>query len=178
MIYIVAFGVLFVALGFWILSVQRSLAGMDGNIHNAMSQIGLQLSSQWEVLTFLLELTEWHAVHECETIIETMKAGRFITKDSLPDDVRKQELLIAEVFAKIKKVADICPKLKEDRSYIKTMEAIHQYENMLQTSRLIYNDSAAKLNRAIRMFPTSMIAGILGFSNLDYLEERNNYETY
>lgn len=165
MIYIVVFGVLFVALGFWMFSVQRSLAGMGGNINNAMSQIGLQLSSQWEVLIFLLELTEWHAVHECETIIETMKAGRLITKDSLPDDVRKQELLTAEAIAKIVKVADICPKLKEDRSYIKTMEAIHQYENMLQTSRLIYNDSAAKLNHAIRLFPNSMIAGILGFSS-------------
>lgn len=171
MIYIVAFGVLFVALGFWIFSVQRSLTGMDGNVNNAMSQIGLQLSSQWEVLIFLLELTEWHAVHECETIIETMKAGRFITKDSLPDDVRKQELLTAEAIAKIVKVADICPKLKEDRSYIKTMEAIHQYENMLQTSRLIYNDSAAKLNHAIRTFPTFIIAGILGFSSRGEFED-------
>ncbi|MPN30829.1 hypothetical protein SDC9_178300 [bioreactor metagenome] len=47
---------------------------------------------------------------------------------------------------------------------------MNQYENMVRTSRLIYNDSVTKLNRAIRMFPANMIAGLLGFSKRAYLE--------
>ncbi|HMM32584.1 MAG TPA: LemA family protein [Clostridia bacterium] len=41
---------------------------------------------------------------------------------------------------------------------------------MVRQSRLIYNDSVTKLNRHIRMFPTSLIAGMMGFSKRDYLE--------
>lgn len=67
-------------------------------------------------------------------------------------------------------VAESYPDLKADNTYIKTMDAVNQYESMVRTSRLIYNDSVTKLNRAVRMFPASLIAGILGFSKRAYLE--------
>ena len=40
----------------WIISVQRRLVAMDENINNAMSQIGVQLSSRFDALTALLDL--------------------------------------------------------------------------------------------------------------------------
>jgi len=43
---------------------------------------------------------------------------------------------------------------------------------MVRTSRLIYNDSVTKLNREIRMFPVSAIAGMLGFGQREYLVEQ------
>ena len=52
------------------------------------------------------------------------------------------------------------------------MDAVQTFENMVRTSRLIYNDSVTKLNREIRMFPVSVIAGMLGFHQRDYLEEQ------
>lgn len=168
--YIIAFGVLIVVLVFWMISVQRSFVVLDENINNAMSQIGVQLSSRWDALTSLLDLTKGYAAHEYNTLTETIKARRSITKDSSPDDVRKQENVIAEAMGKIMAVAESYPELKADQTYIKTMDAVNQYENMVRTSRLIYNDSVTKLNRAIRMFPASMIAGILGFSKRAYLE--------
>jgi LemA protein len=44
---------------------------------------------------------------------------------------------------------------------------------MVRTSRLIYNDSVTKYNRSTRMFPTSIVAGFLGFSKREYLETDN-----
>ena len=41
----------------WIISEQRKLVVMDENINNALSQIGVQLSSRWDALTALLDLT-------------------------------------------------------------------------------------------------------------------------
>jgi LemA protein len=169
MIYIIAFGVI-VMIIFGIISLQRSFVALDENINNAMSQIGVQISSRWDALTSLLDLTKGYAAHEYNTITETIKARRSITKDSSPDDINKQENIITEAMGKIMAVAESYPDLKADATYIKTMDAVSQYENMVRTSRLIYNDSVTKLNRAIRMFPASMFAGILGFSKRAYLE--------
>ena len=143
---------------------------MRNSNNNAMSQIGVQLSSRWDALTSLLDLTKGYAQHEYKTIKETIQARRSITKDSSPDDVRKQENIIAEAMGKIMAVAESYPDLKADSTYIKTMDAVNQYENMVRTSRLIYNDSVTKLNRTIRMFPISMAAAILRFSKRAYLE--------
>ena len=60
--------------------------------------------------------------------------------------------------------------VKANESYIKTMDSVNSYEEMVRKSRLVYNDSVTKLNRAIRMFPTSIAAAMLGIRSRDYLE--------
>ncbi|KAF5073707.1 LemA family protein [anaerobic digester metagenome] len=157
----------------WIISTQRKLVVLDENINNAMSQIGVQLSSRFDALTALLDLTKGYAKHESETIIETIQSRRsVITAKSTPDDVQRQEGIISEALGRIAMVAERYPELKANETYIKTMDAVQTFENMVRTSRLIYNDSVTKLNRKIRMFPASMIASMLGFQQREYLVEQ------
>lgn len=157
----------------WIISTQRKLVVLDENINNAMSQIGVQLSSRFDALTALLDLTKGYAKHESETLIETIKSRRsVITAKSTPDDVIRQEGVISEVLCRIAMVTEQYPELKANQTYIKTMDAVQTFENMVRTSRLIYNDSVTKLNREIRMFPVTMIAEMLGFRQRSYLEEQ------
>jgi len=157
----------------WIISTQRKLVVLDENISNAMSQIGVQLSSRFDALMVLLDLTKGYAKHESEKLIETIKSRRsVITAKSTPDDVLRQEGIISEALGRIAMVTEQYPELKANQNYVKTMDAVQTFENMVRTSRLIYNDSVTKLNRAIRMFPVSMIAGMLGFQRRDYLEEQ------
>lgn len=157
----------------WIISTQRRLVVLDENINNAMNQIGVQLSSRFDALTALLDLTKGYARHESETLIETIKSRRsMITAKSTPDDVLRQEGVISEALGRIAMVTEQYPELKANQMYIKTMDAVQTFENMVRTSRMIYNDSVIKLNREIRMFPVSMIAGMLGFRQRDYLVEQ------
>ena len=159
----------------WVMSTQRRLVVMDENINNAMSQIGVQLSSRFDALTALLDLAKGYAAHESQTLIETIKSRRsVITAKSTPQDVLQQEGVISEALGRISMVAERYPELKADKGYAKCMDAVDSYERMVRTSRLIYNDSVTKLNREIRMFPVSLIAGMLGFRQRDYLEARED----
>ena len=166
---------LVVLLAGWVISTQRRLVVMDENINNAMSQIGVQLSSRFDALTALLDLAKGYAAHESQTLIETVKSRRsVITAKSTPQDVLQQEGVISEALGRISMVAERYPELKADKGYAKCMDAVDSYEKMVRTSRLIYNDSVTKLNREIRMFPVSLIAGMLGFRQRDYLEARED----
>lgn len=172
---IIIIGVAVVVLVLWIISCQRRLAFMDENINNAMAQIGVQLSSRFDALTALLDLTKGYASHEYQTLLETVKSRRsVITETSTPDDVTEQEGVISEALGRISMVAEQYPELKANENYIKCMDAVDSYEKMVRTSRLIYNDSVTKLNRSLRMFPMFLIAGILGFRKRDYLETAEN----
>jgi len=84
----------------------------------------------------------------------------------------RQEGVISEALGRIAMVTEQYPDLKANQNYIKTMDAVQTFENMVRTSRLIYNDSVTKLNREIRMFPVSMVAGMLGFGQREYLVEQ------
>lgn len=162
-----------VIIAIWVISTQRKLVVLDENTSNAMNQIGVQLSSRFDALTALLDLTKGYSKHESETLIETIKSRRsVITAKSTPNDVLRQEGIISEALGRIAMVTEQYPELKANQTYIKTMDAVQTFENMVRTSRLIYNDSVTKLNREIRMFPVAMIASMLGFRQRDYLEEQ------
>lgn len=153
----------------WFISAQRSLVSMDEKINNAMSQIGVQLSSRWDALTALLDLTKGYAEHEYKTITDTIKMRTSITSASSAADVNRQENILTEAMGKIMAVAENYPDLKANENYINTMNSVKEFENMVRKSRLIYNDSVTKLNRAIRMFPTSVAAALLGIRSREYL---------
>ena len=172
---LIIIALLVVLLAGWVMSTQRRLVVMDENINNAMSQIGVQLSSRFDALTALLDLAKGYAAHESQTLIETIKSRRsVITAKSTPQDVLQQEGVISEALGRISMVAERYPELKADKGYAKCMDAVDSYEKMVRTSRLIYNDSVTKLNREIRMFPVSLIAGMLGFRQRDYVEARED----
>lgn len=154
----------------WFISTQRKLVAMDENINNAMSQIGVQLSSRWDALSALLDLTKGYSEHEYKTISDTIKMRTSINAKSTAADVNKQENILTEAMGKIMAVAESYPELKANENYIKTMDSVNKYETMVRQSRLIYNDSVTKLNRTIRMFPTSIAAGIMNIASRDYLE--------
>lgn len=154
----------------WAIGTQRRLAAMDENINNAMGQIGVQLSSCFDMLVALLELTKGFAAQESQTVIENVKSRRSaITARSAPDDVLRQENVIHEAMDRISVVTERYPELKSSESYVKCMNAVDSYEKMVRTSCLIYNDSVTRLNRELRMFPTSLLGGMFGFHQRAYL---------
>ena len=157
----------------WFISTQRKLVAMDENINNAMSQIGVQLSSRWDALSALLDLTKGYAEHEYKTLSDTIKMRTSISSKSSAKDVNEQENILTEAMGKIMAVAESYPELKANENYIKTMDSVNKYEEMVRKSRLVYNDSVTKLNRAIRMFPTSIAAAMLRIDSRDYLEEND-----
>lgn len=168
---LIIFGAIVAILIVWLISVQRRLVALDENINNAMSQIGVQLSSRFDALTALLDLTKGYAEHESRTLIETIKSRRsVITATSSPDEVLKQENVITEALGRISMVAERYPELKANENYTKCMNAVDSYEKMVRTSRLIYNDSVTKLNRELRMFPVSLVGSLFGFRQREYLE--------
>lgn len=156
----------------WTISTQRKLAVLDEHIGNAMSQIGVQLSVCFDVIMALLDLTKEYAKLESETLTETIKSRKnVITAKTTPDEVMRQEEIIFNALGRIAMVTEQYPELKANQTYIKTMDAVQTFENMVRTSRLIYNNSVSKMNREIRMFPVSMIARMLGFRQRDYIVE-------
>lgn len=169
---------LIILLTIWVTSIRRRLLVLDENVDNAMNQIGIQISSRFDVMTTLLNMAKGYADYEYVNQIEIIKAKRsVITAKSSPDDVLGQERAISEALRCVALVAGLYPELKADEGYGRCIEAVKCYEKMVRTSSLIYNDSVAKLNNTIRMIPARLVAGMLGFHQREYLDvsEKDKY---
>ena len=155
---------------FWFIGVQRTLVGLDENVNNAMSQIGVNLTSRFDALSSLLDLVKGYNEHEYKTLSDVIKMRTSINGTSKASDVDAQENIITEAVGKIMAVAEAYPDLKSNTNYQNLMNSLNDYESKVRQSRLVYNDTVTKLNRTIRMFPTSLVAPMCGIVARDYLK--------
>lgn len=168
----IAVSVILAGLTLWTFSARRRLAALDENSGNALCQLGVQLSARFDALMALLELAKGYAADMAGNFSQSITAKRSpITAKSSPEDVIRQELVIAYALVCIGAITEKYPAFTADPAYTKAMDAVQTFEGMVRTSRLLYNDSVTKLNREIRLFPVSMVALICGQPQREYLEE-------
>ena len=143
---------------FYIISTQRSLVQLEELCKNALSQIGVQLTSRWDLVQALVKMVE--------NTINARRNDRVETAD----DVQKQESAIGTVIGQVRAVAERYPDLKAIEAYQKAMDSMDNYENKVRTSRMVYNDTVTKMNRMVRQFPSNLVAQMLGFGLQEYLK--------
>lgn len=158
-------------IAFWAMGVQRSLVQLDERCKNALSQIGVQLNSRWDALTALADLTKGYSDHEYKALMDVVGARAKVTGSSSPAEVNAQESALNSAFGRLLAVAEAYPDLKANQTYLQTMSSVEKYEENVRMSRMVYNDTITKFNSMIRQIPTSLIAGMLGFTGREYLEE-------
>ena len=169
---------LVIALVNWFVSTQRQLVNLDELCNNALSQIEVQLNSRWDALMQLAQQASNYSQHESQTLIETIRARRG-SEIKTADDVNDQNSAFGSVLGRLMVVVEQYPELKASGLYEKVMEAVNNFENNVRNSRMIYNDTATKMNRMVRQWPSSIVASMLHFDVKDYLkvdsEEKKQY---
>lgn len=154
---------------FWFISTQRELVNLDEKCSNALSQIEVQMNSRWDALLALAKAASAYAKHESETLIKTIE-GRRSVEVRTADDVNQQQSAFTEVLGKLMAVHEAYPDLKASSLYEKTMGSIEKFEENVRMARMIYNDSATRMNRYVRQWPSSFVANFLHFGVKEYLK--------
>ena len=168
-----------VLIALWVISVQNKLVKSDEFCNNALKQINVQQISRYDALKALVKLTREYATHEADTLQKVVE-GRKITSSPSPTaaDINANEEALAAMSAKLIAVAEAYPDLKANATYQQTMKDVKDYEENVRLSRMTFNDTVTRFNQQVRVFPTSLIAGMLGFSKRDYLADDVSKKDY
>ena len=168
----------------YFISTQRSLVNLDELCKNALSQIEVQLNSRFDAVIALAKTAAKYAEHESDTIIKTIQArggnsGTIPANGTSAAAINQQADLLGQMMGRLNVVFERYPELKASDLYREAQEGMKQYEENVRMSRMVYNDTATKMNRMVRQWPSSIVASILHFDLKDYLkvddEKKKNY---
>lgn len=62
------------------------------------------------------------------------------------------------------------PELKANEQFVALTDELAGTENRITVARQDYNETVSKYNKAIKMFPTSIVANMAGYEAADYFE--------
>ncbi len=156
----------------WFVSTQRSLVVLDENCKNSLSQIEVQLNSRWDAIMQLSRQAEKAGMIEAKAMIETIKARRPLVPNSA-QSINENEGQLNQLFSRLMMLGEQYPQFRSMPLFAKSMESIGSYEENVRISRMVYNDTTTKFNRAIRQWPGSFVASMLHFTERDYLKIDN-----
>lgn len=156
----------------WVISVQNKLVRSDELCNNALKQINVQQISRFDALQALIKLTREYASYEADTLEKIVKERKIVSSPNpSAADIDANEEALRAISAKLIAVAEAYPELKASANYQEAMKSIKEYEENVRLSRMTYNDTVTRFNQEVRMFPTSLVAGMLGFAKRDYLAD-------
>ena len=166
---------LVVIIGGYFISTQRSLVNLDELCKNALSQIEVQLNSRFDAVIALAKTAAKYAEHESDTIIKTIQArggnsGTIPANGTSAAAINQQADLLGQMMGRLNVVFERYPELKASELYVKAQEGQKQYEENVRMSHMVYNDTATKMNRMVRQWPSSIVASMLHFDMKDYLK--------
>ncbi|MCL2048635.1 MAG: LemA family protein [Defluviitaleaceae bacterium] len=148
----------------WAIATSNRFKVLLVKIGEAGSGIDVALAKRYDTLTKQLDVVKAYAKHEGELFakIIQLRSGMSIQEKNTAS--RHMD----ELHNKISIIAENYPELKSSDNFRTLQIAISDAEEHLQAARRVYNMNVSAFNRAIVVFPASIIAAFSGRSAMAF----------
>lgn len=153
----------------WAVSIYNGLIRKKVYIKETWSGIDVQLKRKGNVLPNLVDTLKMQTSYEGDLLVKLTQArtgmisGTNVERMQASDEVTK---LIPSLYA----VAENYPQLGANESFRKLMDEIRDCEDKITYARNRYNISVTSFNTAIKIFPSSIIAAMMGLKEEEFYE--------
>jgi LemA protein len=150
----------------------NSLVRLRNRVKNAWAQIDVQLKRRHDLIPNLVETAKGYMTHERGTF-EAVTKARNLAQKAVGTGVgaqSKAEGELSSALSRLLVVVENYPDLKANQNFLALQEELTSTENKISFSRQFYNDSVLRYNNKTQMFPSNMMAGMMGFKASEFFE--------
>ena len=156
----------------------NTLVKKRNQVDNAFASIDVMLKKRFDLIPNLVATVQQYAKHEQETFAKVI-ALRNTQYSSLSQEEKASfDATFTQAGEAFFALAENYPELKASENFSQLQRSLNETEEQLSAARRTYNASVTDYNNAVQVFPTNLIAGMMGFSQRELLaipeEERRN----
>lgn len=141
-------------------------------IEESWKQVDVELRRRYDLIPNLVETVKGYASHERQ-VLEAVVAAR--AKATAPSasvaDQAADEAALTASLRGLLAVAEAYPQLKADSQFTALQAQLAETEDRIAAGRRFYNSNVRAYNTRVETFPSSIVAGVFGFSRTEYFEE-------
>ncbi len=159
-----------VLLGILLISSNNNLVSMEAEVDAALANIDTNLQRRADLIPNLVNTVKGYAAHEQEAIDSVTEARANLAGASTVAEKAEADSALTTALNNLLVVVENYPDLKASANFTQLSDELAGTENRIAVARRDYNDAVKTYNTAIRKFPTSLIAGLFGFTQKDYFQ--------
>lgn len=162
-----------VLLALILIGLYNGLVRLKNRVDEAWADIDVQLKRRHDLIPNLVETVKGYAAHEKETldrVIQARNSALQAQSRGNAAEVEKAENMLSSTLKSIFALSEAYPDLKANTNFLELQRELSDTENKIQASRRFYNTNVRDFNTKLEVFPTNMIANMLGFKNRQFFE--------
>ena len=151
----------------------NNLQRLDESVSSSWSQVENQLQRRGDLIPNLVGTVKGYAKHEKDIFVAVAEARSKLAgavKSGNLKSISNSNAEMSGALSRLLVIAENYPQLKADRVFINLQDELAGTENRIAVARRDYNDNVQILNSSIRVFPSNVIAGMIGINKRDYFE--------
>ncbi len=154
----------------FLIATYNGLIKLKIRVDEAWSDITVQLKRRMDLIPNLVETVKGYAKHEKTVFEEVTKARAAMTGASSVQETAQADNMLSGALKSLFAVAEAYPDLKANQNFKELQDELVDTEDKVQASRRFYNAAVRSLNTKIKVFPTVLFAGMLGFKAREFFE--------
>ena len=167
---VIAVVVVAAAVGIYLWATYNSLVALNVRVDEAWSDITVQLKRRADLLPNLIDTVRGYAAHE-KAVFENVTRARAETLSATgPAEAGVAEGHVQQALKSLFAVAEGYPQLQASQNFLQLQQSIVDTEDKIQASRRFYNGGVRELNTKIKVFPNTLFARSLGFTEREFFE--------
>jgi LemA protein len=156
--------VIVVVLAFF-LKTYNGLVGLRNRLHNAWSDIDVQLTRRHDLVPNLVESVRGYITHERQTLEDVTQARAAAVQTGADMATRAMaEMALGNAVGNLFATVERYPQLKASQNFLLLQEQITSTENRIAFARQHYNELVRQFNTRIAEFPSNLLATAFGFT--------------
>lgn len=157
----------------------NSLIGKKNQVDYAYSGIDVQLKKRHDLIPNLVATVKQYMEHERGLLERITELRARATTSNLPESERMQaEAQLSGALRSLMIAVENYPQLKANENFLHLQASLNDIEEQIAAARRAYNAAVTDYNNAIEMFPTNLVAGMMGLKRRAVFEaEESERET-
>lgn len=164
---VVGLGVLFVL---YLIGTYNGLIILRTRIKEAFSGIDVQLKRRADLIPNLVETVKGYAKHEKSVFENVTKARSALLKAEGPEEKAQANNMLSGALKTLFAVAEAYPQLQASANFQDLQKQLGDTEDKIAYSRQFYNSNVLDFNTKVQVFPSNIIANMLGFKQEAFFE--------
>lgn len=164
---------LLLLVGVWVVGIYNNLVTLEQEVENKQGQVEVVLQRRFDLIPNLVNSTKGVLKQEQEIFTKLAEArSKYAGATGSAKVGAANELESA--LSRLLVVVENYPTLKSDQTVKDLMTELAGSENRIAVERQRYNDSVTTFNKKVKLFPTNLIASMLGFDAKPLFEAADN----
>jgi LemA protein len=141
------------------LKIYNGLIGKRNDADNAFAGMDAMLKKRFDLVPNLVATVKQYMQHEANTLTKVTELRTQATSRPLnPNERMELENQLTKSLTGLMVAVENYPDLKASQNFLDLQGSLNEVEEQIAASRRYYNTAVTELNKAIQMFPASIVA--------------------